>query len=181
MRKFLLAFTFISLFASASAQNVQFGLTAGFTNIDLKVKDGTNDDFSLSQAESGFYVGALLDIAIADNFNVQPEVLYARVEDANFIYIPVLAKLYIQESGFHVLAGPQANLFIDDVGEGINTFGLDISFGAGYDITEHFFVDARYSFEVTNRITNEARDFAGANDASLRANTLNIGVGYKFQ
>ena len=45
------------------------------------------------------------------------------------------------------------------------------------DINENFFIDARYSLEVTNRIG----DLPGLPDnISGKINSLQIGVGYKF-
>lgn len=120
-------------------------------------------------------MGVLGDIATSDNFHVQPEVLFALVEDVKFIQIPILAKLYLGDSHFHVLAGPQATVILEE-NSGIKNFGVDLTFGAGFDFNEHIFVDARYAFELTNRISNVPEDV----DISLRVNTINIGVGYKF-
>ncbi|HEA30535.1 MAG TPA: PorT family protein [Leeuwenhoekiella sp.] len=177
MKKLLFGFTFIFIGLSAMAQTSQFGVTAGYTNINLKAKtdDGSND-FTDSDDQNGFYIGLLADIALADNFHVQPEALYSLVEDVNFLQIPILAKYYLGESRFHLLGGPQATVIIDET-FGIKNFGLDLSVGAGYDFNEHFFMDARYSFELTNRIGN---DLPQQVDASLRISTINIGVGYKF-
>lgn len=174
MRKIIFLVLVLVGTTTAFAQSADFGVTAGYTNINAKAKasDG-NNSVSLSDDASGFYVGVLLDIEIEGNFHVQPEALFALAEDTKFLYIPILAKYYISDSGFHLLAGPQANIILEESG-GTKTFGLDITFGAGYDINEHFFIDARYSFEVTNRL--DKNDY----DAKLRANTLNVGVGYKF-
>ena len=85
-----------------------------------------------------------------------------------------MAKYYISESGFQLMAGPQANFILDSF-EGENSFGLDLTFGAAYDIDEHFFIEARYSFELTNRIED-----GGDYDVSGKYNTLFVGIGYKF-
>lgn len=178
MNKFLLSLTLIFIGLSSSAQQVQFGFTGGYTNVDVKIKDGVNDGVTTSAGDSGFYVGAVADIAISDVFHLQPEVVYANAGESDLLYIPVLAKINIAASGFHLLGGPQATFLLEDLdGSGVNAFGLDLSFGAGYDINEHFFIDARYSFEVTNRIQD---DVPNINNASARVNSLNIGVGYKF-
>jgi len=172
-----LVFSAILLFGGSvlfAQKTTSFGVTAGYTNIseNVKANDGSNS-FTVSDGESGFYVGGLMDIAVGDNFHVQPEALFALVQDTKFLYIPVLAKFYIADSGFHVLAGPQANIVLEET-FGTNAFGLDLTFGAGYDINEHFFLDARYGLELTNRV-NDA-----PNDAKVRYNTLNVGVGYRF-
>ena len=157
---------------TVNAQTAKFGLKAGYVNISAKEK---YQDVSASISESGFYLGALADITMSESFHIQPEVNYANAEETSFLYIPVLAKYYISDSGFQVMAGPQANIVLEEAMEGINNFGLDLTFGVAYDIDEHFFVEARYSFELTNRIKD-----GGEYDVSGRFNTLFVGIGYKF-
>ena len=97
-----------------------------------------------------------------------------RIKETSFLTVPVLAQYYIEDSGFFVQAGPQANFILEDVN--INTVGLDAAFGVGYHIDEHFFLDARYAFEATNRYSGD--DYF--DDIKVRLNTLNIRIGYKF-
>lgn len=52
-------------------------------------------------------------------------------------------------------------------------FGL--FFGADYNVYKGLFVDARYSFGLTNMIKNPV------NDEKLKMNFFQIGVGYKFK
>ena len=95
------------------------------------------------------------------------------------LYVPIMAKYYIGDSQFNLQAGPQAAIILDEVG-GMNAFGLDLGFGAGFDITENFFLEARYAFEVTNRMGDEFAEAFPESDAKVRINTLQVGVGYKF-
>ncbi len=114
---------------------------------------------------------------IIENFHVQPEVLFALAENSKFLYVPILAKFYIADSKFHILAGPQANIILEETGDDTKALGLDATFNAGYDINERFFVDARYSLELTNEISS---DIEGADDVKARCNTFQVGIGYKF-
>lgn len=155
--------------SNVNAQS-QFGVMAGYTNITAKAKA---QGLSLSQSESGFFIGGVADFTISEKFHIQPEVLYANASEMNFLYIPVLAK-YMVSTDFSVLAGPQANLVLDDMQEGFNSFGIDLTFGANYKITENFFLEGRYGFEITNRVTDGGSDLKGS------YNTLHIGVGYMF-
>jgi opacity protein-like surface antigen len=170
MKKILLL-TAIAVFglSNVNAQDSKFGVTAGYTNITEKA---SFEGDSFSSSESGFYIGVLGDFTISEKFHIQPEVLYANASETNFLYIPVLAKFMVSEQ-FGILAGPQANLILEDVVEGFNTLGIDLTFGANYDINENFFIEARYGFEVTNRIKD-------GGDLKDRINTLNVGIGYKF-
>ena len=170
---FLVGIAMFSFITLTNAQSAQFGLTGGFANISERIDGGQG--FSVSSDGSGFFIGALVDIGIS-KFHVQPEVLYVNVEETNFLYVPVLVKYYIIPK-FNLQAGPQANFILEDLGDGFNTFGLDFSFGAGVDFTKHLFAQARYSFEVTDRISGLTGAPSGA---SIRYNTITVGVGYKF-
>jgi len=175
MNKFTLLFAFALISLMASAQDTKFGFTAGYLNAEVKVS--ADGEGSFSGSDSGFYVGALADIDLNGALHLQPEVLYGNINDGSVLYIPVLLKYYISESGFNLMAGPQATIDLEEGQDGYNSLGVDASFGIGYDINANFFIDARYSLEVTNRIG----DVAGLPDGvSGKINSLQIGVGYKF-
>jgi hypothetical protein len=171
MKKFLLiAITFI--FASTvTAQETKVGLTAGYLNMEASESYMGMD---VSANASGLYAGVLVDVPLSGSFHLEPAVIYGIAEELNVLFVPVLAKYYISESDFSLLAGPQGTIILDEVGDYINTFGVDFTFGASYDITERFFLQARYSFELTNRYNNDLDDVDGS------VNSLFVGVGYKF-
>ena len=89
-----------------------------------------------------------------------------------------MAQYYIAESGFFVQAGPQGTISLEDNLGVVNSFGLDLALGAGYAINENFFVEAKYSIEITNRLSDEVRDMFP--DTKLKLNSLMVGLGYKF-
>ena len=157
------------------AQNTSFGLTAGYLNVDVGAK---YQGVSSSVSESGFYIGAFADIALTPVIHLQPGINYGFIEDSGIIYVPVMAKIYIADSGFSLQAGPQASILTEDTGDEVKAFGLDVGLGAAYDINSNFFVEARYSLELTNRLTSEFTNVYG--DISSKINSLFIGVGYKF-
>lgn len=166
-------------------QEVNFGVQAGYTNIEGK-SSNSYENVSYSGNSSGFYVGALADFTLSESFHLQPSVNYANAEETNFLIVPVMAQYYIENSGFYLQAGPQATFMLEDTSiQGIdlmNTFGLDLAFGVGYEINSNFFVEARYSFELTNRYSKEVKDMADAQgmDVDSHINALSIGLGYKF-
>lgn len=169
MKKLLLLTTMIIFGLNVNAQT-KFGVMAGYTNITAKAKFG---GMTVSQSESGFFVGALVDAAVSDKFHVQPELLYTNASSTNFLYIPILAKFLVSDE-FSILAGPQANIILDDTIEGFNSFGLDLTFGGSYKISNNFFLEGRYGFELTNRVNEGGSEIKG------HYNTLHVGVGYMF-
>ena len=175
MKKIILLCCGILMSAQAFSQSADFGLTAGYLNLNVS---SSYEGLNASVSESGFYLGAFADFDLSSDFSIQPGVNYGKVQDSEgILFIPVLAKYYVGDSAFNLLAGPQASIILEDTGDEINAFGLDVTFGAGFDITEDFQLQARYSLELTNRIG----DVQGMpSDVKSRVNSLTIGLGYKF-
>lgn len=177
LKKVILVFSlFIGL--NSFAQNVDFGIQAGYTNAEI---EATAQGTQVSDDASGYYIGFLTDFEFSENWHLQPSVNYFNAEDTDFLSIPVIVQYYIENSSFYLQAGPQGTIVLED-NPVANTFGLDAAFGAGYHITESFFIEARYGIELTNRYNRESRDYAEQYDVDLNSglNTLMVGVGYKF-
>ncbi|UBZ08340.1 porin family protein [Salegentibacter mishustinae] len=178
IKNFFLVF-FLFLGVNSFAQNVDFGIQAGYANVEVEANGEGGTQVSVDG--SGFYVGILADYQFNENWHLQPSVNYFNVEEIDFLSIPVLVQYYIENSGFYLQAGPQATIVLEDVPT-TNEFGLDAAFGIGYHITQDFFIEARYGIELTNRYTDESIEFAEQYDTDIKSgvNTLMIGVGYKF-
>lgn len=167
------------------AQEVKFGIQAGYTSMEGK-SSSSLDNISTSGSSSGYFVGALADFTLSESISLQPSVNYANADDTNLLLVPIVAQYHIQESGFYFLAGPQGTFLLDNISLGgvdiLNTFGLDLAFGVGYHINPDFFLEAKYSLELTNRFTKEIKNAAEAQGGEVKSkfNALTIGVGYKF-
>ncbi len=171
MRKLLLCAAVAVLgLTSVNAQEVQFGATGGLISVDANAKfNGQSLDVD---SEIGFYIGGLADIAISDAFHVQPELLYANVNDGSALLLPIMAKYYVSED-FFVQAGPQFDFSLEDLPTDYTGLGISLAAGLGYDINEEFFIEARYSFQINDYYT-------GNLDIESKSNLLLFGVGYKF-
>ncbi|MFV9550762.1 porin family protein [Algibacter sp. PT7-4] len=164
---FLLAAIAVLGLTSVNAQN--FGLKAGADFASMKFKaDGEN----ISTSETGFYIGAFADIDVSESFVFQPSVMYVSVEELDQIAIPLMAKFPVSEE-FSVLAGPSLGILLD-TGDGVKSFNFGIEAGAAYDVSEDFFVEARYSLGLANLI-EDAPD-----DTSIKLSGFFVGVGYKL-
>ncbi|MDC7996190.1 porin family protein [Altibacter sp. HG106] len=182
MKKLLLLFLFSVFFSLGSFAQTQFGFKAGYNNFTSFIE---SDGIKFTESSPGVYAGFLADITVSENFHLQPEAIYSHIfpnqgDAYQSIYIPVLGKYYIAESGFHLMAGPQAHWRLELDTEVFNAIGIDAIFGAGFDITKHFFAEIRYGFELTNRFKDDVLSVQGTSLAKLRARTLQIGVGYKL-
>ncbi|MFC4721847.1 porin family protein [Geojedonia litorea] len=170
MRKlFVLLIITVFTFVNISAQETRFGLKAGADFASLKVKfEGDN----LSTSETGFYIGAFAEIAVSDSFKFQPEVLFVTVEDLGQIAIPLMAKFPISGE-FDILAGPSLGILLDSE-EGMKSFNFGLEAGAAYDITDNFFVEARYNLGLANLLEDAPSGY------SVKLSGFFAGLGYKF-
>ncbi|MEE9363660.1 MAG: outer membrane beta-barrel protein [Cellulophaga sp.] len=196
--KKLLFIAVITFFTSAtlSAQGVKFGITGGLlnTNADISISALGFDIANFKVAKgTGFYIGAIVDIEATDKLHIQPEVTYGSAGDLAYVYVPIMLKYYVV-SKLNIQVGPQftfssnlseikgaikdiegvlgSNGNVDDV---LKSLGVDIGFGAGFDITDNFSVQARYAIEMTNRYSGPL-----SNSLKIKSSTLNIGIAYFF-
>ncbi|MBT8315170.1 MAG: PorT family protein [Maribacter sp.] len=201
MKKILLlsVITLFSLQLSQAQSLPKFGITGGLlnTNVDFKTGNsllnlvGVNNFAKINS--TGFYIGGLVDIGVIGDFHIQPELLYGSAEDLSFFYLPVMAKYYVADQ-FHLQAGPQLTFSsnIDDIKRAIrdteellgtngnvddvlDTFGIDISLGAGFDITDNLTLQARYSFGLTDIYSGPV---GGVLD--IKNDTFQVGIAYMF-
>lgn len=182
MTKILLIAAGILFNIQLSAQKTEFGLTAGYLNINGK-SSSTSSDFGNQNESSnaaGFYVGFLADIALSEAIYLQPGVVYGNADDSNIISIPVLAKYYFLNTGFNLLAGPQVTIIPDELPGTVKPVGVDLGFGGGYDINDSFFLQAKYFLEVTNRFDDDISGLPEGAEFDYGVNTFFVGLGYRF-
>ncbi|WP_242157433.1 porin family protein [Aestuariivivens sediminis] len=169
---FFTVLTVLGLF-NLPAQEVNFGLKGGVDFASLRLEaEGEN----ISTSETGFYIGALVEIQLSDNFALQPELLYVVIdfEDMNFDYIsiPIVVK-YSVSNELDLIVGPNLG-FILDTEEGEKSFNFGLEGGASYDITENFFIEARYNLGLANLLEDAPSGYA------IKLNGFFAGIGYKF-
>lgn len=178
--KKLMLFAAAAVFSlsSVNAQETTFGALAGLSIQSLSVDLGGG--LSASDSETGFHIGAFAEIGISDQFSVQPEVTYSMAGDFSLIAVNAIAKYHVSEE-FNIQLGPQIGFAGGDAfdafeslaGDDTTSLNLQLAAGAGYDINENIFVQARYGFQLNDHYTGDA-------DASWQVSTLSVGVGYKF-
>jgi long-subunit fatty acid transport protein len=172
-------------FAFANAQETKFGAKAG-----LNMSNITGDNSGDNKMKIGFQVGVFANIGIAEQFAVQPELLYSAQgakfdggsSELNYINIPIMLQ-YIVAEKLRLEAGPQIGILmsaktkIDGVGsidskDGTNTTDLGVGVGIGYDVAENINLGLRYTIGVSN--INKEGDAKNANS------NLAFAIGYRF-
>ncbi|RED49990.1 porin family protein [Seonamhaeicola aphaedonensis] len=167
MKKIILTTVLLISIMSLYAQN--FGMRAG---ADFATAKAEFDGFSISENETGVYIGLFARLNISESFKIRPETNYININDLDQIQIPILAEIGLSDK-FNALAGPSFG-FLLDTEEGSKSFNFGLDFGLSYDITKKFLVEARYSLGLSNLAGD---DFF---DASLKLHGLFVGVGYMF-
>ncbi|WP_343658397.1 porin family protein [Chryseobacterium sp.] len=171
--------------SSASSSPVRFGLKAG-----LNISSISNSN---ANSKAGFYGGVFANIPVAQDFSVQPEVLYsgqgAKAKsnsnvklNTDYIAVPVMLQ-YNLIPNLYVEAGPQFAFLISakgkdnnasvDVKDDFKTFDFGLGLGAGYYFTQNIGVNVRYTAGLSKIAKEDDGD-------SSRNGVFQIGLAYKF-
>ena len=130
MKKILLLTIVFGLSISAMhSQQIMYGAKAG-----LNLSNIGGDKIEIEHnTKTGFHIGILAEIAITEDFAVQPEILFssqgAKMEQSlsfevdlegtkklEYIQVPVMAKYYLAK-GFALEAGPQISFLTRAIGD----------------------------------------------------------------
>ncbi|PKF75930.1 porin family protein [Chryseobacterium sp. PMSZPI] len=172
---------------TAASSPVRFGLKAG-----LNVSNISNSD---TNSKAGFYGGVFANIPVAQDFSVQPEVLYSGMGakskydssdkiNLDYIAVPVmfqynaLPNLYLEagpQFGFLVGAKLKTNSGSLDIKDSTKTFDFGLGLGAGYYFTPNIGVNVRY----VAGLTDIAKNRVGNSDSSKNG-VFQVGLAYKF-
>jgi len=183
----ILSFLFIS--GLQAQEDFKFGVTGGLisSRINNRVAPlGINLVNTTLASGTGFYVGGAASVDIGEKFGAQVELTYAKASDLEYVLLPIMAKYYIID-GLYAQVGPQFTIstnanrvgnLIEDLFNsndviGVNSLGIDLGFGAGYEVLENLVAQARFSVELTNRI-----DGALGSITKGKANNFTIGIIY---
>nr|WP_315028280.1 porin family protein [uncultured Chryseobacterium sp.] len=172
---------------TSSSSPVRFGLKAG-----LNISSLSNSD---SNSKAGFYGGVFANIPVAQDFSVQPEVLYSGMGakakgnsdlkvNLDYIAVPVMFQ-YNALPNLYLEAGPQFSFLINskfknnsasvDAKDTFKTFDFGLGLGAGYYFTPNIGVNVRYVAGLTD--VNKEK-FSGSD--SQKNGVFQVGLAYKF-
>ena len=148
-----LFFSIVALIALSNL-NAQDGFSAklGINNVSVE-----------GEGETGFYLGAGYQFELTETIDLEPALLFSSVEDLNSVYVPIMFKYGVTDQ-MSLVGGPQIN-YVNDFEDA--AFGIDLALGLTYDVSDEFYVEARYGFQI-------------ARDTEFNLNTTSIGLGYRF-
>ena len=177
----------------STSSKIKFGLKAG-----LNVSNLSNMDMN---SKTGFYGGVFVNIPVAKDFSVQPEVLYSAVGakekggsnaklEIEYISIPVMFQYKVLPN-LYVEAGPQFSFLMDArlkdsegsllLKDATRGFDFGIGLGAGYNITKNIGVNVRYTAGFSDIVNKSHRYLYGYDrTGSVKNGVFQVGVHYKF-
>lgn len=185
------------IITSATAQNLQFGVSGGIDAARLVLSGATGGPLKYKNDLTG---GLSLEAGINNNFGVQLEVNYSRqgtgvvAEDGStagsfnldYVTVPVVIKLY-GSPRLNFFAGPQVGFLLSAKSKQQNAAEQDVKdqfkstdfyavFGAEYKFANGIFVNARYNLGLSNIVDEDALP-----DSEFKNRYFSFRLGYAFK
>lgn len=158
----------------------EFGISAGYLNINSKVK---TNQFERIGNDSGFFAGIFSNLNLNESFNLQPSLLYSRTGEQDYLMLPLMLNYNLGNTGFNIQAGPQVSMDLaEHVVDNYNKLSWDLGLGLGYDINDKFKIEARYFKGITNKLEGQM-EFGNGEVLvidSSRMNSLQVGLSYSI-
>lgn len=182
----------------------QFGIKGGMNVSSLSTEEGLDDQ----KSKIGFNAGLFMNAPLAENFSIQPELLYSQYGDKgnttvagteysysrnlDYVTLPVMFQ-YNATPNFYLEAGPEFGLLVSAKNKMKNeTSGETISesdnykddlngfnFGLGLGAGYYFTPNVGLTARYVAGFTDIAKDRADNSDA-VKNNVFQVGLAYKF-
>ena len=176
MKNYLLAFVLICFTSVCIAQDVSYGVRGALNISNLDFEPDPNFD---NKHRNGFAFGGFAEFGLSDNVSLLTELQWSaeggKDEDirADYIQLPIQLRLSTSDRlSFGV--GPQIALKTWKNEDAFSTFAFSGVVGAEYMITSDFFIDARFSFGLTNILDEDITNGEAKN------NVIQFGFGMKI-
>ena len=154
---------------SVDNNKFNFGLRHGYSLSNI-----SNSYNSVS--ETSLFIGAFFETKLSDKLSLQIETNYSR---SSLLEIPLLLKYRITNK-FQLYSGPQLDLSLGNNnrnGFEDENFGASLIFGLQYNMSKHWFVEARYTYGISDQfIFNEFSTIPSFGNKQ----SFGVGLGYKF-
>ncbi|MEO1032452.1 MAG: porin family protein [Bacteroidota bacterium] len=176
MKKLLLASLFACFVTIGVSQEIKYGVRGALniSNLDFD-PDATFEN----KHRNGFAFAGFVDFGFSEELTLHTELQWSaeggKDEDlrADYIQMPIMLKLSASER-LSFGAGPQIALKTWKNTDGFSTFAFSGVVGAEYMITDELFIDARYSFGLSNILDEDLTD------SEARNHVMQFGFGIKI-
>lgn len=158
------------------AQEIKYGVRGALniSNLDFE-PDATFEN----KHRNGFAFAGFVDFGFSEELSLHTELQWSaeggKDENlrADYIQMPIMLKLSVSDR-LSFGAGPQIALKTWENNDGFSTFTFSGVVGAEYMITDELFVDARFSYGVTNILDEDLTDLEAKN------HVMQFGFGIKI-
>ncbi len=158
------------------AQEIKYGVRGALniSNLDFE-PDATFEN----KHRNGFAFAGFVDFGFSEELSLHTELQWSaeggKDENlrADYIQMPIMLKLSVSER-LSFGAGPQIALKTWENNDGFSTFAFSGVVGAEYMITDELFIDARFSYGVTNILDEDLTDLEAKN------HVMQFGFGIKI-
>jgi opacity protein-like surface antigen len=178
-KSIMIGLFFFALSTNVQAQLVKFGIKAGVNYANFEGSDLQTD------AITSYHAGLVTEIKLTDSFSLQPELLYSTQgasyknagtefkNELGYLSIPVLAKIHLNKT-VSLDLGPQASFLLSERNafdiNNAETFEFAAVGGLGFNVTKHFFLQARYVLGLTEV----------SKDADVKNSVVQVSAGFTF-
>ncbi|WP_100611665.1 porin family protein [Confluentibacter lentus] len=175
MKKILLLTLLLSISIEGFSQSGTFGVRGGYniSNLDFDVLPNT-----VNKHRNSFYIGFFADYILSSSVSIVPELQFS-AEGANdeklhldYIQAPIFFKFRLSPR-IKLGIAPQAGWKVHKLNDGVKDLAFSGVGGLEYKINEVLFIDARYTYGITNIFHDDL-------GIEARNTNIQIGVGYQF-
>jgi opacity protein-like surface antigen len=176
MKTILNLLLFVSISTLTFSQETKYGVRGGLNISNL---DFTPDADFQNLHRNGFVFGGFVDYGFTESLSLQVELQYsaegakADALKADYIQMPIMFRFHLGDK-FTIGAGPMASLKTWKNQDVFSTFSFSGVGGVEYMITDELFIDARFSYGITNVLDEDLDGIEAKN------NTIQIGFGIKM-
>lgn len=176
MKKILLAFVLVGFTTIAMSQEVRYGIRGSLNVSNL---DFDPDATFSNKHRNGFAFAGFVDFGFSEEVSLRTELQWSaeggkdEAIRADYIQLPIMLRLATSDRlSFGV--GPQIALKTWKNNDGFSTFAFSGVVGAEYMITSELFVDARFSYGLSNILDKDLTDLEAKN------HVMQFGFGIKI-
>ena len=176
MKTLITLLLFVSISTLTFSQETKYGVRGGLNISNL---DFTPDADFDNMHRNGFAFGGFVDYGFTDAISLQVELQFsaegAKADELNadYIQMPIMLRYKIGDK-FTIGAGPMASLKTWKNQDAFSTFSFSGIGGVEYMITDELFIDARFSYGITNILDQDIDGIEAKN------NNIQIGFGIKI-
>ncbi|WP_375239230.1 porin family protein [Aurantibacter sp.] len=155
MKKSLLIIALLFGVSITFAQDNVYGVRAGFNVTNLDFRPDLPPSGVENAHRNGFAIGFLAEYGISEKFSIAPEIQFSAegAKDKEFrldyLQMPILLNYKITRK-IALGVGPQFSLKAHDYEDGFKNVVYSGIAGLTYMITDEIFVDARFSYGLTD-------------------------------